>query len=189
MNRLYLAEIASDLPAPRFRGEAFAAHIAQASHPRVRAERLNVWNLLARAVREAGVFPLPEVAFEEGGKPVFVDSPLHFSLSHSGKLAAVLLSDAPCGVDVEIVRAPVKDGLIRRVLTERERTEGLDFFDVWTRKECVGKLDGRGLCALETDVSDASGMNWLATDVFDSDGKKYRLAALCTDQADIIKRF
>ena len=189
MNRLYLAEIASGLSAPEFPGEAFAAHISRPLHPRVLAERLTVWNLLARAVREAGAVPLPEVAFEGYGKPVFTDSPLHFSLSHSGKFAAVLLSDAPCGVDVELAREPVEERLARRVLTERERAAGLDFYDVWTRKECVGKLDGRGLRALETEISDFAGMNWLTTDVFDSEGQKYRLAALCADQTGIIRCF
>ena len=147
MNLLRVTEIREGLAVPDF-GEALRLHIAEKKHPRVLNESLTAWNLLAEMLADCGQ-PLPQVEFLESGKPVFADSPLRFSLSHSGRLVAVLLSDAPCGVDIQITDKSISDALIRRVLNERERSEGADFFDVWTLKECLGKLSGDGLRILE----------------------------------------
>ena len=187
MNLLRVAEIREGLAIPDF-GEALRKHILEKKHPRVLGESLAAWNLLADMLTDCGQ-PMPQVDFLENGKPIFVGSPLHFSLSHSGRLVAVLLSDAPCGADIQIMDKPISDALIRRVLNERERSEGADFFDVWTLKECLGKLSGDGLRILEEKSVDFAAYSRLLTDVSDSDGKKYRLAALCANRADIIRDF
>lgn len=132
MNRLYLAEIEIGLPTPGFGGE-FPAHIARYRLPRVLNASLSAWSLLARALRECGVEKLPQATFGAFGKPAFIDCPLHFSLSHSGNLVAALISDAPCGVDVQAIE-PIAEGMIARCLTAREIAAGMDFYDVWTRK-------------------------------------------------------
>ena len=187
MNLLRVTEIREGLTVPDF-GEALRLHIAEKKHPRVRNESLTVWNLLAEMLADCGQ-SLPRVDFLESGKPVFADSPLHFSLSHSGRLVAALLSDAPCGVDIQIMDKPISDALFRRVLNECERSADADFFDVWTLKECLGKLTGEGLGVLEEKTVNYANYNRFLTDISDSEGKKYRLAALCADQADILTDF
>lgn len=82
---------------------------------------------------------LPPVELSSRGKPYFPGLPhRRFSLSHSGGLALCALSDAPVGVDVEIVR-PRRAGLPRRLLSAAElaRFDGTweDFYRVWTLKE------------------------------------------------------
>ena len=180
MNALYLCEIAGDLPLPDF-GAAFCAHIAAKTHPNVRAASLSAWNLLAVILREKGYAVLPEVAFTDGGKPYFPNSPLHFSLAHSHHLAAAILSAAPCGVDIEMVRENVDQRLLKRCLSENELAAGCDFFEVWTKKECIAKLEGCGLpgrpyCMDTLDVKYEN--RFFCRRILDFDGNEYALAAL-----------
>ena len=58
---------------------------------------------------------------------------------------------------------------------------GCDFFDVWTKKECIAKLDGRGMPAHPNrmDTLDACYENRFFTRcISDSQGNKYVLSAL-----------
>ena len=78
------------------------------------------------------------------GKPYLPGGP-EFSLSHGGGLAALLISDVPCGVDVERVNRTASERVRARVLRQEEAVSGRAFAWLWTRKEAVMKLDGRGL--------------------------------------------
>ena len=81
------------------------------------------------------------------GKPTLPGGP-QFSLSHSGQLAVLAVSDAPVGIDVEKPR-PVRDTVARRYFREDELAwmagDEKRFFHLWTRKEAVLKCCGRGL--------------------------------------------
>ena len=102
--------------------------------------RLLAWPLLAAAVGLCwGWAALPPVERSPRGKPLFAGDGGHwFSLSHSGGLALCSLSDAPVGVDVEVVR-PRRAGLPGYTLSgaELEEFDGSweDFYRLWTRKE------------------------------------------------------
>ena len=50
------------------------------------------WALLAEGFARLGYTALPAVRFGARGKPEFADAPLHFSLAHSGRIAAALIS-------------------------------------------------------------------------------------------------
>ena len=78
------------------------------------------------------------------GKPYIPGGP-EFSLSHGGALAALLIADAPCGVDVERIKRAASARVRERVLRPEEAASGRAFAWLWTRKEAVMKLDGRGL--------------------------------------------
>jgi len=151
MNLLLYCEIVPGLSLPDF-GEAFFAHIEAKKHPDVRAASLSAWNLLAHALQKCGYKDLPEVRFEDRGKPYFADAPLHFSLSHSGKIAAALISDAPCALDVQQMQANVALRLENRCLSDREKRQGCDFFECWVKKECIGKLSGIGLPSRPSEI-------------------------------------
>lgn len=89
-----------------------------------------------------------EIRIAPRGKPFCPGGP-EFSLSHSGRWAALALDDAPVGLDVETVALP-KEALARRVLTEEERVwlsraGGAGFAFLWTRKEAALKLLGTGV--------------------------------------------
>lgn len=183
MNLLLICEIVQDLPLPVFGGE-FAAHIASKRNTAVRAASLTAWNLLACALKQTGIEQLPDVHFGENGKPCFDTCPLHFSLAHSKNMAAALVSDAPCAVDIEAVRSQVRDKLYERCLSETEIRSGCDFFDVWTQKECMGKLSGKGLPARPAEMNSLDpeyARCFFPQRLWDSAGHEYALAALCTN--------
>lgn len=90
-----------------------------------------------------GRFGKPEVALP--GAP-------HISLSHTTGLAAIVLADRPCGVDVELRRRSTDGVSVGRYFAEEERSllsssdrPNQDFFELWTRKEAVLKALGLGL--------------------------------------------
>lgn len=183
MSLLLCGEIRPIETIPDF-GAALHEHLRAKTNPAVHASSVAAWSLLAEGLRRLGLESLPGVRFDPGGKPVFVNSPLHFSLSHSGNLAAVLISDAPCGVDVEQLRLEVAARLHERCLSDAERARSCDFFEIWTKKECIAKLDGRGMTAHPGDI-DTLDPHWygrfFTTRVLDSIGQEYVLSALCKD--------
>jgi 4'-phosphopantetheinyl transferase len=91
---------------------------------------------------------------EPHGKPrLDPELRLELSVTHSGGLVAVAVSDAQAvGVDVEQVRAVDVDALAPSVLTPQERAAvsadadpAVAFLRAWTRKEAVAKAIGEGL--------------------------------------------
>ncbi len=93
-----------------------------------------------------------ELEAGEGGKPGFRDvADLHFNVSHSGGQVSVVFSRESVGVDVE--RKERKGdfvGLARRFFhpEEGERVAaggGGVFLKIWTAKEAMLKLGGRGI--------------------------------------------
>ena len=109
--------------------------------------------------RYTGVEP-GDVRFAYGphGKPSleFPDVPLHFNLSHSGKLASYAFTvGCEIGIDIEVIR-PVseQESIVRRFFSEAECAEWMQldralrdeaFFLCWTRKEAFIKTRGEGL--------------------------------------------
>ena len=88
--------------------------------------------------------------------PLELDSPVSFSVSHSGALAAIAVTrTARLGVDVELlVPRPRLPALTEPLLAPRERhwyerlapsRRTRAFFDLWSAKEACSKLIGRGL--------------------------------------------
>lgn len=115
----------------------------------------DAYELLARTVKRVwGMESLPEIIRAEGGKPYFKGHPeLHFNLSHSGEFVLCALSDAPVGVDIEVIR-PRKEGLpaysFKGENYERYLALGGDweaFYTLWTEVESIIKYTGEGLRA------------------------------------------
>ena len=95
---------------------------------------------------------LPEIVIAERGKPCFVDSPWHFSISHTKRRAFCVLHDAPVGIDAEEIDRNISLKLAEKILSPAEkeqfdragdkRTALLKF---WVLKEAAAKLSGEGL--------------------------------------------
>lgn len=187
MMQLYWCEIADGIPMPDFGGE-FRAHIGQKTHPDGLRRSCAAWKLLEMALRERGFASLPQVHFSESGKPCFADAPLHFSLSHSGSLAAVMLADTPCGVDIEEIRPGISEKLYARCMHPEEIQSGVSFFETWTKKECIGKLSGDGMPAHPKAVNTLDAQysgSFFSCRIVDSTGNKYMLSALCKNAAHL----
>lgn len=175
--RIVWAELDPAAELPDF-GAAFRQRMEQKKHPQLRTASLCAWSLLARELRALGHI-LPEVAYTQSGKPYFTNSELHFSLSHSGNIAAAMLADAPCGIDVERLCPETRRRLLPRCMHPAERAAGLDFFEVWTRKECIAKMTGRGLMSRPVQINSLE-YSFLPTQhLIDSAGNTYVLSALC----------
>ena len=86
--------------------------------------------------------------FNAYGKPYFANAEdLHFSISHSGEYAMVVLSDKEIGCDIQQIKN-INLSIADRFFTAEERkyvkcTE--NFFRIWTLKESFIKAIGKGL--------------------------------------------
>jgi phosphopantetheinyl transferase len=100
------------------------------------------WRLLEEMYRKQTGEALPEVARTPLGKPYFPSGNMHLSLTHTGNLFAAVFSLFPIGIDAE-KKDEEKRGVAQRFFSEKERK--MPFSHVWTAKEAVAKIDGRGL--------------------------------------------
>ena len=108
--------------------------------------------LLERLYLQATGESLPEIALTPQGKPYFVDSPWHFSISHTKHHAFCALAKSPLGIDAEEMDRPIKPALAEKVLSpsEKLRYDGCSdknnaFLRLWVLKEAAAKLTGEGL--------------------------------------------
>jgi 4'-phosphopantetheinyl transferase len=97
-----------------------------------------------------------QISLNSFGKPFFNDIPLHFSITHSGQIAAVAFSKHfPVGIDIELKRE-ISDmsQLAKRFFAEPEVNylkqfsgEELisNFFRIWSSKEAYIKATGLGV--------------------------------------------
>ena len=96
--------------------------------------------------------PLPEIEILPRGKPVFRDSPLHFSITHTRRHAFCVLSCRQVGIDAEELDRRVSLRLADKILSPGEKAQ----FDAspdpqktlltfWVLKEALVKCTGEGL--------------------------------------------
>ena len=89
--------------------------------------------------------------WDDTGKPAADAEGVYVSVSHSGPYAVCAAADVPVGVDVEVVRS-ADEKFMRRVCSEAEMAyirvgddgDCARFWEIWTAKEALFKLTGRG---------------------------------------------
>lgn len=96
------------------------------------------------------------IVFSAYGKPGLKDESFHYSISHAFPLAAVVVSDALIGVDVERVR-PYNEEVCRILFspgeilsvkgTQTDHERDCMYTRIWTRKEAYAKAIGYGFAA------------------------------------------
>ena len=109
--------------------------------------------LLLRQLWDAHVGgDLPEIAVSDRGKPCFVDSDWHFSISHTKRRVFCALSREKIGIDAEELDRNISLSLAEKILSPSEKTQ----FDAaedkrtallkfWVLKEAAAQLSGEGL--------------------------------------------
>lgn len=109
-------------------------------------------SLLTRLYREETGEDCPEIRIAEGGKPCFVESSLHFSISHTKGHAFCVLADHPVGIDAEEKDRAINLKLAEKILSPAEKERFLSASDkrtallkLWVLKEASVKLTGKGL--------------------------------------------
>ena len=107
---------------------------------------------LGRQLLAQLVDPMPEIAVTERGKPYFVTGDLHFSISHTKNHVFCAVSHRNIGIDAEECDRPVRESLVKKVLSPSEYArweQSSDrqgaFLRLWVLKESYAKLTGRGL--------------------------------------------
>lgn len=95
---------------------------------------------------------LPQIAIGDRGKPYFVDSPWHFSISHTKRHAFCALSQCPVGLDAEELDRNINLNLAEKILSPSEKLQfdragdkRLALLKFWVLKEAAAKLSGEGL--------------------------------------------
>lgn len=123
-----------------------------------RGEEANLQRQLARrllrlALKQEYGLSLEALSLERGphGKPYFPNCPVGFNLSHCPGLVCCCVHTGEVGVDAEGPR-PFSPRLARRICTEEEAAwlasspdPARDLLALWTGKESVMKLEGRGI--------------------------------------------
>lgn len=108
---------------------------------------------LSRALALRGLQDIkPHFEYNEHGKPYLSTYPnLHFSISHCSQAVGCVLSEMPCGLDIERVRR-ASPSLISKTMNRNEEHQiyssshpEVEFIRLWTRKEAVFKLMGTGI--------------------------------------------
>lgn len=133
--------------------------------PQIRQQKANKYKFLKDKRLSVGVYLLLakaldkynlkitnyEFKYENNGKPFLSGCPLHFSLSHSGDLVAVAISDDVIGVDIQETRdfdIKLTEMVFNdndRVYFEKSNNKKQAFYKIWTHKESYIKMTGEGL--------------------------------------------
>lgn len=107
--------------------------------------------LLQYALHLQGLTERDEIVFNQYGKPLFKNLPVHFNISHTKGAVACAVQNTPVGVDIQ-EKVSDHDAIMHRVCTEREVESvlkaddpALEFTLLWTLKESILKCIGTGI--------------------------------------------
>ena len=113
---------------------------------------LHTWQHLMLILRRDYQIDLTNdiIEFKSNGKPDLIQSPYHFSLSHSDEYGAILISRQACGIDLQKEFDNLK--LATKILNDVEKEEfeetrfKIEYLNKkWAAKEAYGKALGTGL--------------------------------------------
>ena len=114
--------------------------------------------LAVRAMLGEFINPRPVILYETNGKPYLKDNPIHISISHSGKMAAIALNnnDVP-GIDVEEVHPKINKIAARFISdTEHAYLENETLTDqlcvIWAAKEVLYKIHPAGVLSFRENL-------------------------------------
>ena len=119
----------------------------------VKREKVYVWKLLENAIQKELQLDISDIFFFKDNFGKWSCNVCNFSLSHSGNLLAVALSDKSVGVDVQIFTPPKSRNFSKRILDSVEFCEYGDLdpelstdylMSKWTQKEAIFKMIGGG---------------------------------------------
>ena len=127
------------------------AEIDGCANDGVRLEKYTAWRLLAVSLKQSMGIDIGSLQFSKNSYGKWTADGCFFSISHSGGSVAVAVSDAPVGVDIEMVKR-YRVGIEKMILTpaEMKALEGLDrtaaeeyIIEKWSEKESIFKTLGK----------------------------------------------
>ena len=120
---VYFAKIDSEISVSPIFPKERDDEINAVSNERVKLEKYTVWRLLEHALSKSLGMSLLDAELYKDGSGKWRSPHLELSISHSGSLAAVVISHAPVGIDVEPLTKSLSDNFARKNLTENELKE------------------------------------------------------------------
>lgn len=128
-------------------------------------ESAAVYMLLREALKNRyGIVDAPVFEYGAYGKPSLLGrEDINFSMSHCRRAVVCAVADFPIGVDVECVRS-YNERLAQYTMNDREfasikasSSPDIEFVRLWTMKEAVAKLSGRGINNIKNLLVEFSG--------------------------------
>ena len=144
--------------------------------------------LLCRLLREEyGIQSQPTFVYAESGKPSLAEYPnLYFSISHCKLAVGCLLSDCPCGLDVESVRS-FRSSVVSYAMNADEvfriqsaSDPAVEFIRLWTQKEAILKCKGTGIAGNLMNALDTDSLRGFELETIEKEGYIYSTATLST---------
>lgn len=139
-------------------------HISTLKNPEDRDRSIAAYLLLVYGLFEDfHIDHWPDLTIDHNGQPHFAEEltyegkPLHFSITHTQNTTAVIIADAPCGIDLQPVRYGLRAEQMRKRVTQRfideehrRMIEGSSdpqraFTRYFTLKEAMAKKNGTSL--------------------------------------------
>ena len=127
-----------------------------------RDRRLSVkaYLLLCQGLREKyGICEMPLFNYTQNGKPLLQGYPnIHFNISHCNHAVICVIDNHPIGVDIESIKEYDAELLPHTMnLEEQEQIRhaanpAIEFTRLWTMKEAVLKLTGKGITNTLTQI-------------------------------------
>ena len=168
---VFVMKLPKDLEIEKLYPRERSREIFLSGNKEVKKQRYAVWKLLERAVSRCFGYSFTDLHFHKSREGKWSADEFQFSLSHTETAVAVVVSNAPCGIDVEdserrgeyYGKHPEKlPKLISRILSEKEKetivpesASLLDFLRIWTKKESVFKAyDGKKFIPGGIELSD-----------------------------------
>lgn len=132
-----------------------AEEIKKTRSEKARREKLVVWKLLLAAIERKFGYKPEELKFSKTENGKWICDKLWFSLSHSHGAAAIIVSDKPCGIDVEYKVDFLKkcadksfiEAFLNRIGESAGNSGALsaeEILSLWTKKESIYKKTGEG---------------------------------------------
>ncbi len=171
------------------------AEIDKCSHPIARLEKYTSWQLLKYAVEKSFGVPFEMFDFTKNRNGKWQSEGIFFSISHSDGVCAVVVHNAPIGIDVQLHQPNRFDlPLLNRIATNNEwielvgktptiaektsgaltnQIESHQILSLWCKKEALfKKLDMPNLTLAKIDTTTINFVEFVVT----FDDKRYHVA-------------
>lgn len=103
------------------------------------------------------LIPNAKLIYDENGKPFPADRKTHLSLSHSGKLIAMMTDSNPCGIDIETIHPKIERIATKflsdeELIASKEEPAAQRMHVYWCVKEAIYKVEGAKNVSLKSDI-------------------------------------
>jgi phosphopantetheine--protein transferase-like protein len=116
----YTGIIPKDIKIEGVYPEERQTEINKAKSERVKREKYCVWKLLEYGIKHALHILINEISFKRSENGKWLTDSFCFSISHSGDMVAVVISQYPVGIDVERMSERL-ERVMPRILTDNEK--------------------------------------------------------------------